>query len=110
MNSLFTYLLIYFPGFGNIGGPAGLNSDFKNLGSFLSGFYNVAIYIAAFLAFYWLVWGAIQYIMARGNKEELAKARSKILWALVGLAVVIFAYTLARFASEVFPPKGQIPF
>ncbi|OGE37858.1 hypothetical protein A3B45_02745 [Candidatus Daviesbacteria bacterium RIFCSPLOWO2_01_FULL_39_12] len=107
MNNLF----IQIPGFGNIAGPTNLKPTFNNLASFLSALYQVAIFIAAFLAFYWLVWGTYQYIMARGNKEDLAKARSRIIWAIVGLLMVLLAYTLARFASEIFPPKaGFTPF
>src|SRR3989344_4269061 len=99
-------LLVTIPGFGNISGPEGLKPSLGNLAGFLSALYQVAIFIAAFLAFYWLVWGAYQYIMASGNKEDLAKARSRIIWAIVGLLMVLLAYTLARFASEIFPPKA----
>ena len=107
MNNLF----INIPGFSSIPQPSGLNPEFKDLGSFLSGLYNIAIFLAAFMAFYWLIWGAYQYLMARGNKEELAKARTRITWAIIGLLVVLLAYTLARFASEIFPPdRGGVPF
>lgn len=84
-----------------------------DLAGFISGLLNIAFYIAAFMAFYWLVWAAFQYILASGKKEELAKARSKITWALVGLIVIFAAYFIARFASEIFPPqggKGALPF
>ncbi|MBI2020449.1 hypothetical protein HYS94_03420 [Candidatus Daviesbacteria bacterium] len=85
--------------------------NFTNLADFLSGLLNIAFYIAGFLAFYFLVWGAFQYIMARGNKEELAKARARITWAIVGLFVVFTAYFIAKFASEIFPPgQGGVPF
>lgn len=81
------------------------------LGDILSNFLNIAFYAAAFLAFYFLLWGGFQYILAKGNKENLAKARSRITWALVGLVVVFLAYFLAKFASEIFPPtKGGLPF
>lgn len=104
-------LFINIPGFSPIPGPKNLKGEFTTLGSFLSALYQVAIFIALFLAFYWLIWGAYQYIMARGNKEELAKARSRIIWAIVGLLIVLLAYTLARFASEIFPPdRGGVPF
>ncbi len=77
----------------------------------LSGLLNIAFYIAIFLAFYWLVWGAFAYIMARGNKEDLAKARARIIWAIVGLIVIILSYTIAQFAAEIFTPKGgAVPF
>lgn len=104
-------LFINIPGFPNVAGPENLKPGFTDLASILSGLYQIAIYIAGFLAFYWLIWGAYQYIMARGNKEELAKARTRITWAIIGLLIVLLAYTLARFASEIFPPdRGEIPF
>lgn len=85
--------------------------QFKTLGDFLSGLLNIIFYIAIFLAFYFLVWGAFQYMMAQGKKEELGKARSRISWALVGLMVVFLAYLIAKFAFEIFPPtKGGSPF
>lgn len=82
-----------------------------NLGAFISGLLNIALYLAAFLAFYWLVWGAFQYILAKGDKEGLAKARARITWALIGLIVVFMAYLIATFAGEIFPAtRGGLPF
>lgn len=82
-----------------------------NLGAFISGLLNLALLIAAFLTFYFLVWGAFQYMMAQGNKEELAKARLRITWAIVGLLVTVSAYLIATFAGEIFPAtRGGLPF
>lgn len=104
-------LALKLPGFENIPQPDYVWTKFGNLGGVLSGLLEIAFYIAAFLAFYFLVWGAFQYILARGNKENLAKARSRITWALVGLLVVFLAYFIARFASEIFPPTQKgLPF
>lgn len=84
---------------------------FKTLGDFISGLLNIAFYIAIFLAFYYLVWGAFQYMMAQGNKEELQKARARITYALIGLLVVILSYVIATYAAQIFPPrKGGLPF
>lgn len=91
--------------------PSGLTSSITDLGSFLSGFLNIIFYIAVFMAFYWLIWSGFQYMMASGNKENLAKSREKIKWTLIGLVVIFAAYFLAKFASEIFPPgKGGLPF
>jgi len=76
----------------------------------LSGGLNIALYIALFIAFYYLVWGAFQYIVASGKKEELAKARARITWALIGLIVVLLAFFIAKFAAEILQPKGGLPF
>ena len=85
--------------------------EFKTLGDFLSGLLNIAFYIAIFLAFYYLLWGSFQYILASGKKEELQKARSKITWALVGLVVIFSAFFIAKFASQTLPPgNGGLPF
>lgn len=86
-------------------------SRFKTLGDVLSGLLNIVFYVAIFVAFYFLVWGAFAYIMAQGKKEDLAKARARITWAIIGLMVVLLAFFIARFASEIFPPGvGGKPF
>lgn len=85
--------------------------QFTDLASLLSPLLNVVFYVVTFVAFYYLMWGAFQYILAAGKKEELAKARQRINWALIGLIVVFAAYLIAKFASEIFPPsKGGLPF
>lgn len=99
-------LFINIPGFSPIAHPAPLAAlGLTNLGSFLSAVYNIAIYLAAFMAFFWLIWGAFQYLTAKGNKEGLAKARSRIFWALIGLVIVLLSLIIAQFASQVFPPS-----
>lgn len=104
-------LALELPGGNIIPPPFGLKSDFKDLASFLSPLINIIFYIAVFLAFYFLIWGAFAYLMAQGKKEELAKARARISWALVGLIVISLAFVIAKYASEIFPPtKGGLPF
>lgn len=102
-------LALTLPGGQTIDNPPLLK--ITGLGGFLSGLLNIAFYVAMFLAFYYLIWGAFQYIVASGKKDELQKARQRINWALVGLIVVFLAYFIAKFASEIFPPwKGGLPF
>ena len=84
---------------------------FTNLSDFLSGLLNVFFILAIFLAFYWLFWGAFQYMLAQGEKEKLNKARERIKWAIIGLFIVLMSYSIARYAGEIFPPdKGGLPF
>lgn len=86
-------------------------AQFKSLNDLLSGLLNIIFYVAVFLAFYFLVWGAFAYLMAQGKKEDLAKARARITYALVGLIIVFLAYFIAKFASEIFKPTiGGLPF
>lgn len=95
----------------SIPGQGNLKPEFQDLASFISPLLNIVFYIAAFLAFYYLVWGAFQYILAGGKKEELAKARQRISWALVGLIVVFLAYFIAKYGAGIFrPTTGGLPF
>lgn len=88
-----------------------LKPEFQNLASLLNPIVNIIFYIAIFLAFFWLVWGAFAYIMAGGKKEDLAKARARITWALVGLSLTLLAFFVAKFAGEIFKPTtGGLPF
>lgn len=88
--------------------------EFSSLGEFLSGnpakgYYgllDIAFMIAGFLAFFWLVWGAFQYITAGGDKNKLAAARGRITWAIVGLLITAVAFLIAQLAAQVLPPTG----
>lgn len=84
-------------------------TEFTDLGSFLTGLFEIAFFIATFLAFFWLVWGAFQYIYAGGNKENLAKARSRITWAIVGLLLTAVAYIVSQFTQQILQPKIGTP-
>ena len=106
-------LALTIPGFGRIENPPGLlfEGESGKLSAILSSLLNIAFYIAGFLAFYYLVWGAFQYMAASGNKEQLQKARARITWALVGLLFVFSSYLITKYASEIFTPtKGGLPF
>lgn len=83
-----------------------------NLGGLVSSFINIMFYAAIFLAFYFLVWGAFAYIMAQGKKEDLAKARDRITWALIGLIIILLSFFIASFVTEILKTniKGGIPF
>ena len=85
--------------------------DINSLGDLISVFLNIVFYAAGFLAFFYLVWGAFSYIMAQGKKEDLAKARARITWAIVGLMIILLAFMIAKYAATIFPPTtGGLPF
>ena len=111
---MLNFLYITVPGFPQIKNTdiwPDFNLNLTTLGGLISRLLNIAFYIAGFLAFYYLVWGAFQYMAASGNKEQLQKARARITWALVGLLFVFSSYLIAKYASEIFTPtKGGLPF
>ncbi|HYD34891.1 MAG TPA: hypothetical protein VD999_02390 [Vitreimonas sp.] len=61
------------------------------LGSVLSG----VMVVAALLVLLYLVWGAITWITAGGDKGQIEKARNKITGAIIG--IIVLASTIALF-------------
>ena len=103
-------IALTLPGNSPLPAPSGLKPEFVDLASFISPLLNLTFYLATFLAFYWLIWGSFQYMLAKGDKEGLAKARARITWALIGLMIIFAAYFIAKYASEIFPPiRGGLP-
>ncbi len=108
-----TFVALKLPGATDapVADPNHVLSNFGNIGGFLGGttnsygFYDIVLWISLVLMFSWMVWGVFQYLLAGGNKENLAKARSRITWAIVGFVIVIMAYTIQKYAREIFPPQ-----
>jgi multisubunit Na+/H+ antiporter MnhB subunit len=44
-----------------------------------------------------IVVGGVRYIVSKGEPREMAQAKNTIIYALVGLAVCILAYSLVTF-------------
>lgn len=104
-------LALQLPGFSPLASPVpSLKPEFTDLASFLSPILNIVFFVAVFLAFFYLVWGAFSYILAQGQKENLAKARARLSWAIIGMIVVLLAFFIAKFVSEILKPKGGLPF
>lgn len=94
-------LTLTLPGFGGkaqLTSPA--KSEFKDIGSLVSGFSDVIFYISFILLFLWMLWGVFKYITAEGQKEALFKARNHIRWAMVGFVVIMLAFVFSRYAKD----------
>lgn len=103
---------LQIPGSSPIPIPAiGGNSSVKeaSIGGVLSPAFEIVFLIASVLMFIWMVWGIFQYIFAGGNKEALAKAKSRITWAIVGFGIVVVAFTIQQYAKDIFPPNPATP-
>ncbi len=106
-------LALELPLFGNINNPPGLRfSESAQAGStkfgFIIGeFLVVFYYFGGFLMLAWLFWGIFQYILAQGKKEELAKARQRITWALLGFLFLTLSFFISQYAQTIFPQAFQ---
>lgn len=66
---------------------------------------RITFTVAGFLMLIWLVWGVFQYIFAGGDKGALAKARSRIQWAIIGFLILIISFSISEFAKTIIPTQ-----
>lgn len=57
--------------------------------------------LAGALAILALVWGGIMYIVSLGDDSRVNKAKSIIMWAIIGIAVVILSYVILSMVDKV---------
>ncbi len=69
---------------------------------FVSTAINLLLGVAGIIAFFFLLMGGVQWILAGGDKEGTEKARKRITGALVGLAIVFSAYALIYIIQALF--------
>lgn len=109
---MITLVALKLPGStGNVGDPYNTLGNIGSLGGFLGGtstnygLYDIILWISMVLMFSWMIWGVFQYLFAGGDKEGLAKAKSRITWAIVGFVIIVLAYTIQKYAKEIFPSQ-----
>ena len=74
---------------------------FTNLGKLLSNALLLLFFVAALLAFVFIVIGGIQWITAGGDKVAATSARDRITAAVVVLLIVVAAFAVVLILSQV---------
>ena len=63
----------------------------------LRGFLNIVSAIAGAVALLFLVIGGFRYIISRGDPQSTAKAKDTIIYSVIGLIIVVVAYSIILF-------------
>lgn len=59
--------------------------------------FSIVFGIAGGIAFLMVIIGGLQYVMSQGEPQATAKAKNTILYAVIGLAVCVLAFTIINF-------------
>lgn len=75
---------------------------------------NVIIYAAGSIAVIMIIIGGIRYMTAVGGEDEIGNAKKMILYAALGLLIIIFAFVIVQNIVSYITPKageegGKIP-
>lgn len=68
-----------------------------NITPIIADIINGVIIIGALLFLVYLILGGISWVTAGGDKGKVESAREKIIQGFIGLAVLVFAYTIYLF-------------
>lgn len=70
-------------------GAGGINVFLNNLITLI---YEIALVSVVFM----FLWGALEWMLAGGDKEKVAQAQRRIVNALIGLALLAVAFAILR--------------
>jgi tellurite resistance protein TehA-like permease len=63
---------------------------------------SLLLFGAGALAIIYVLIGAFQYVVSAGNPAEVAKAKNTIVFAIVGLVIVMLALVIVQFVRGLF--------
>ena len=87
-------------------GISGEKSPVKIAETFLLKFViNPIFLLAGGVAVIIIMYSAFRIITARGEEEGITAAKNALLWAIVGLALVLMAYTIVRNVAQIILTK-----
>jgi hypothetical protein len=84
----------------DIESKTGLISQITDIGAFVSRIVGAILIVASLLAFLYLVWGGVQWILAGSDTNKVEEARHRITNAMVGLAIVAVAWAIFLFLDH----------
>ncbi len=70
---------------------------------------NVFLFFVGAIAVIMLIYGGFRYITSGGEASALSAAKNTIMYAVIGLVVVILAGAIANFAINIFNEGGNVP-
>lgn len=72
----------------------GLYGIFKNLANWIFAF-------ALLLAVIMIIWGGVSYMTAGGDEEKIGTAKKRVIWGLVGVAIILAAWGLIYLVGNI---------
>lgn len=62
--------------------------------------WNAVISVGAIIVLVYFIWGAVEWMTSSGDKAKLESARNRMLHAAIGIFLLVTAYTIIGFISN----------
>ena len=76
-------------------GETGVTAE-ADIGNLILKYVNFALPFLALAAFIGFVYAGFMYVTAYGNEEQIQKSKKVMIYAIVGLVVVILSYSIVQ--------------
>jgi len=63
--------------------------------------WQVLVIFGGLAVLLWIIWGALDWIMAGGNAERLKSAKDKISNGILGLAILVLSFLIVKLISAI---------
>lgn len=60
---------------------------------------NGSLFFIGAIALVFVIWGGILFVTSGGDAEKTTKARNTLLYAIIGIVVVVLAYVIVNWAA-----------
>jgi cytochrome bd-type quinol oxidase subunit 2 len=74
----------------------------EELGQSITTIINYFLGLLGLVAVAFLIYAGILMVTAGGNDEQVTKARKIIMYAVVGIVIILLSYTIVTFVSQAF--------
>jgi len=97
-SALFLFLYAFFPVTvtAQVARPLGLPNPikYKTINEFLLAILNIVVQMGVVVVVFFLVYAGFQFVTAQGNTEKIQKAKSMLVWVVVGAFVILGVYVI----------------
>lgn len=83
---------------GTVATGAGVG-DKKDVSEIVSNVIKTALSVVGIIFFILIVYGGFNWMMARGNEQQITKSKNTVFAAVIGLVVVLGAYAITAFVG-----------
>ncbi|OGE05317.1 hypothetical protein A3F45_03480 [Candidatus Curtissbacteria bacterium RIFCSPHIGHO2_12_FULL_41_17] len=72
------------------------------VGNIVSDIAPIVLGLAGFIAVIMIIISGIQFMTSSGNPEAAAAARGRLVFALIGFALIVLSYVVLQFVDQLF--------
>jgi hypothetical protein len=76
-------------------------SGSQGFAKYIAVFWQVMVIVGSLAVLIWLIWGALDWIMAGSNADRLKRAKDKMFNGIFGLAVLVLSFLIIKLISTI---------